>query len=253
MLRIRTEVGKGLEMDRHAVAAFQCVTAGAITLTKAVCRPRTRFDVARVEVYSAVKVAVGTNLLDVCVGLPGGTALVAADDPNAIVVVGYATIAAQPDIPRRVQMRLVDNAAANLVVTATVTGRDANGSPLTETIVNAVPGTGVTLGVKRFREILFVRVVIGAGAGDAADTFALATVDEGVIDQFDPDTITAGAAPTSKALTGAAYNIPANTLVWARLVTDNGSVAAPPDVGVAVHWQPYVGGYDGEVAYGGYE
>jgi len=253
MLRIRTEVGKGLEIDRHAVAAFQCVNNGANAMTKAVCRPRTRFDIARVEVYSAVALVAGVNLLDVCVGLPGGTALVAAADPNAMVVAGFATIATQSDIPRRVQMQLSDNAGADLVVTATVVGRDADGAPLTEVIVNAAPGTGTTLGTQRFREILLVTIVIGAGAGDAADTLALATVDEGVIAQFNPDTIVAGAAPVSQTLTGAAYNIPANAPVWARLVTDNGAVAAPPDIGVAVHWQSYMGAYDGETAYGGYE
>jgi hypothetical protein len=254
MLRIRSEVGKGLEINRHAVAAFQCVNNGANAMTKAVCKPRTRFDIARVEVYSAVALVAGVNLLDVCVGLPGVAAsLVAAADPNAIVVAGYATIAAQPDIPRRVQITLVDNAGVDLVVTTTVVGRDADGAPLTEVIVNAAPGTGSTLGVQRFREILSVVIVIDAGAGDAVDTLAVDTVDEGVIAQFNPDTIVAGAAPTAQTLTSAACNIPAGAPVWARLVTDNGAVAAPPDIGVAVHWQPYMGAYDGETAYGGYE
>ena len=255
MLRIRSEVGKNLEMDRHAVAAFQCINAGANDfLGRVVCRPRTRFDITRVELYSVVKVAAGVNVLNVCVGLPGVAAkIVAAADPNAIVLATLATIAGQPDIPRRVRMTLVDNAAADLVVSATVTGLDQEGKISAEVLTNAVAGTGATTGIKRFKEVRSVVLVISAGAADALDTFSLDTVDEGVIAQINPDTLTAGAAPAVQALLGAAYDIPANTPVWVQLVTDNGSALAPPDLGVVVHWQPYMGGYDGEVVYGGYE
>jgi hypothetical protein len=254
MLRIRTEVGKGLEIDRCGVAAFACVTNGANVQSKVVCVPRVHFAVAKVEVYSAVKVAAGTNTLDVGIGKLGDHDLVVASaDPNAVVVAGFATIAAQPDIPRRMKMTLTDNAGADLVVTATIAGTDSLGRPLVETLTNAVAGTGTTVGTQRFKEVKLVTLVIVAGAADALDTFELGTVDETVITQFDPDTITAGAAPASKVLLGKAHDIPAGTPVWVSLVTDNGAVAAPPDVGVVVHWEPYLGAYDGEVAYGGYE
>jgi hypothetical protein len=254
MLRIRTEVGKGLEMDRCGVAAFVCGNNGVNDLYKLVARPRVRFDISKVEVYSVVKVAAGTNTLGVYIGASGDADLVvASDDPNAIVAAGFATIAAQPDIPRTMRMTLDDNAGVDLIVSATVVGVDAWGKPLTEVITNTVAGSGYKDGVQRFREVKSVTLVIDAGDGDAADAFYLGTSTDSVIAVFDPDTITAGAAPVSKALLGSAYNIPANTPVWVGLNTDNGAVAAPPDVGVVVHWQPYIGAYDGEVAYGGYE
>jgi hypothetical protein len=256
MRRIRSEVGKNLEMDRHAVASFICDNNGANAQTKQVCRPRTRFDIAKVEVYSVVKVATGTNTLDVCVGAPGVVArIVAAVDPNPVepATTKSLTIAAQPEIPRTVQLTLADNAGINLKVSVVVTGLDAWGVRVTETLANSVAGAGVVAGVMRFREVRSAVVTIVAGEGDAADTVSLDTVNEKVITQFDPDTLTAGAAPVSEALLQAAYDIPGNTPVWVQLVSDNGSTTAPPDLGVVVHWQPYMGAYDGETAYGGYE
>jgi hypothetical protein len=254
MLRIRTEVGKGLEIDRCGVASFACGNNGANVHSKVVCVPRIHFAIAKVEVYSVVKVAAGTNTLDVGIGKRGDDDLVVtAADPNAVVTAGHATIAAQPDIPRRMRMTLADNAGVDLVVTATVYGTDSLGRPLTEVLTNAVAGTGTTTGTQKFKEVKLVTLVIDAGAADAADTIKLGTVDETVVTQFDPDTLTAGAAPSSRALLGAADDIPAHTPVWVSLVTDNGAVAAPPDVGVVVHWEPYLGAYDGEVAYGAYD
>jgi hypothetical protein len=268
MLRLRSEVGKGVEMDRHAVARFTCGNAGAnVFLGKLVCKPRTRFDIAKVELYSVVPTVVAgqtANVLNVCVGKPGVAALlVAAVDPNPVapavvkaltVIPTDATVNnARLDMPRRVLMTLVDNAAADLVVAATVIGLDQEGKAATEVIANTVAGTGVKAGIARFKEIHSVVVAIVAGPLDALDRVSFGTVDEGVIATVNPDLIAAGHAPYPQVLLAAAFDIPADTPVWAQLVTDDGSVAAPFDTGVVVHWQPYIGAYDGEVAYEGYD
>lgn len=95
-----------------------------------------------------------------------------------------------------------------------------------------------------------VKVAAGANTVDVyKDTGSLVEI----MAQFDPDTLTAGAAPTEKTVLGAGKNIPKDTPIVVKFVAAAGSATSPPDLSVTVHWEPALTTYGGEVPYGTYE
>jgi hypothetical protein len=91
------------------------------------------------------------------------TAYIVAD---AAIANGAATIAAQPDFPRNITITVTDANTSISAGTVTVTGKDLDGSVISESLNLAVALTKT--GTKNFKSITSVVVagLVGNGAGD---------------------------------------------------------------------------------------
>lgn len=96
-VRLRDELGKGLEMGRQKTLTLYAPNNGVNEVTGVVAVPKYRYNITRITVYSGVAVGSGTNTLDIQKD-PGTPAnLVAQFDPDTIVA--QAAPAVQTLIP----------------------------------------------------------------------------------------------------------------------------------------------------------
>jgi hypothetical protein len=108
----------------------------------------------------------------------------AADDNQIVTVVNLAnevlTIAAQPDVCRRITMTLVDTGASIVAGTTTVVGTDCNGDAQTE-ILDGSGGAGVVTGTSYFESVTSITNAsysVLDGGGDETIIVGVAALDD---------------------------------------------------------------------------
>ena len=151
--------------------------------------------------YEFKPIGKGSEMLTTFPAAPDLVSISAAATPTASGVIKTHTIAAQPEFPRDLQVRLVDGSSNSTTVRVTIAGTDFHDAPIVEVVKFNVAGSQTKLTNKCFKTITSIKskydsatttsVTIGVGLGTGfalpADIYAVADVKQLIINVDDTD------------------------------------------------------------------